>query len=209
MRTTKVVLAPALEPITLARAKEWLLLQDNSSHDNVINLLIKAMREHAENLTNRAFVQRSLRLYMDCWPYDCEYGVKIVLPQPPLSSVTSIKYKDMNGNLLTLAADQYVVHAQYEPAIIVPEYLVTWPTMRRVPDGLQADYVAGYDPGSPQDAQGQMDAMPASLLQWMEARIATLFENRDQLVTGTIVNAIPREHADALLDSLVVGTRLF
>lgn len=210
MRTTQVVTAAAVQPVTLARAKEWLLIDsDDSSHDNVINQLIKAMTEYAENLTNRAFVQRSLRLYLDQWPTDLEWGAKIELSQPPLVSVASVKYRDLNGTLQTLAADQYDVHSQYEPAIIVPAYLATWPSMRRTPDGVQVDYTAGYNPGSPQDAQGYMDVMPGSLLTWIEARISTLFENRDQLIVGALVNQIPRDFADGLLDSLVVGTRLF
>jgi hypothetical protein len=36
----------------------------------------------------------------------------------------------------------------------------------------------------------------------MQARISSLFENREQLVTGTIVAELPRAFVDGLLDNL-------
>jgi uncharacterized phiE125 gp8 family phage protein len=209
MKTLKLVTGPAYEPVSVAQAKEWLLISDDTSHDNTIAKLVKAMREHAENLTHRAFVQRSYTLYMDAWPYDAEWGIRIDLPFPPLRSVTSLKYTDTGGTLQTMDAADYSVQSAYEPAFIIPAYGEIWPSIRKWPDSIQVAFVAGYDPGSPQDQQGYRDAMPGALLTWMEARIATLFENREQIITGTIVAALPRDHADGMLDDLVIGTRLF
>jgi len=42
----------------------------------------------------------------------------------------------------------------------------------------------------------------------MQAKLATLFDRRGQLVEGQAVR-IPRDFTDGLLDSLMIGTRLF
>lgn len=211
MRTTlQVVSAPDYEPVTRAQAKRWLRIDDDiTQHDAVIDMLITSMREHAENLTQRAFVSRQLRHTLPDWPWDREYGVKIELPYPPLITVDSFTYIDTDGVEQTLAADQYAVHDEYEPAFIIPAWEVTWPTIRRVPNAIQILYTAGYAPGSPPDEAAHQEVLPAKLKHWMEAKIATHNEFREQIVTGTIVNEIPRDFTDGLLDSLIVGTRLF
>lgn len=205
---TKVITPPAFEPVTLDEAKLWCRIDDDSTAEDADLLwLIQAMREDAENRTGRAFVRRTLRLYLDDWPWDRQYGVKIVLPYAPLLqvgsppvAVESFKYIDTDGVLQTLAADQYVVHDEYEPGFIIPEWEETWPTIRRVPDAIQITHYAGY---------ANANAIPKSVRQWMQARIATLFEQREQLVINGQVAQIPRDHVDGLLDSLVIGTRLF
>lgn len=203
-----VVTPPAFEPVTLAEAKLWCKVEDDrTEEDALLLLLIKAMREYAENLTGRAFVQRTLRLYLSDWPWHARYGVLIKLPHPPLVeagspsvSVESFKYIDTDGVLTTLATTQYVVHDEFEPCFIIPAWEVTWPTIRSLPDAIQITYHAGY---------ANPNAIPKSLRLWMQARIATLFDKRDQIVVGHIVQSIPRDYVDGLLDSLVVGDRLF
>ena len=218
--TIEVLTGPAYEPVSRAEAKRWLRIENSvTDHDLVIDLLIQAMREDAENLTQRAFISRQLRLTLQTWPKVSAsqvswasgrtlYGLAIELPFPPLISVDAFRYVDTDGVLQTLAANQYVVHEWREPAWIVPEWDVTWPTIRAVPDALQIDFTAGYAPGSPSDEAANQEVMPAKLRLWMQAKAATLFEQREQIAFGAPAR-IPRDFCDALLDSLIVGTRLF
>jgi len=207
--TLQVITGPSYEPVSLAEVKDWCRVESTvTAHDAVLTMLIQAMREEAENLTHRAFIQRTLKLTLGDWPAYTTYGSLIVLPFPPLISVDAFQYTDTDGTLQTLAASQYEVHTWKEPAWVVPAWQVTWPSIRIVPDSLQITYTAGYTPGSPPDEQGSQDVMPAKLRLWMQARIATLFENREQLIVNNQVR-IPRDFADGLLDSLTVGSRLF
>lgn len=204
-----VVTAPAYEPVSLEQAKEWLRLSAlDTGHDNVITLLIQAMRELAENLTHRAFIERTLRITMEDWPRDRFGRVRFRLPFPPLLGVTSFQYRDTNGDLQTLATDQYDVYTHCEPGLVVPAYNVSWPSIRSQPDALQITYTAGYASGSPTDEAAAQEVLPASLRVWMESKLATLFEQREQLVIGASVAPLPRDFTDALLDPLIVGTRL-
>ena len=62
----RVITAPASYPVTRAQAKEWCRVDaDDSSQDNVLDLLIGAMTNYAEHLTGRAFVERTLELTAD------------------------------------------------------------------------------------------------------------------------------------------------
>lgn len=208
---TVVVTPPAFEPVAIEDAKAWMGIDsDDNNHDTVVTLLIQAMREYAENYTHSAFIQRTLRSYMPCWPVSDEGGNEIELDFPPLVSVSWIKYRDTSGALTTLAADQYDVHDWRKPAVIVPAWGTSWPAHRYAMDAIQVQFVAGYPDGSPGGSASDARAnIPAQLKLWMQARAATLFKQREQLITGTIVNKIPREFSDALLDPLVIGTRYF
>ncbi len=206
----ETVTEPEFEPVSRAEAKRWLRIDaDDTAHDLVVDMLVKAMREDAENITGRAFISRQLRMYLSDWPWDSEYGVKIVLPHPPLISVDSFQYVDTDGATQTLAVADYVVHDEYEPGFIIPAWNVTWPTIRKVPNALQILFTAGYAPGSPSDEASNQENMPAKLRLWMESKMQTHNEFREQIISGAIVEKIPRDFTDGLLDSLIVGSRLF
>lgn len=210
--TLKVVTAAAYQPVALAEARLWLRSDDDdTTQDDLIELLIAAMAEYAENLTGRAFVQRTLRLTLAGWPCvqtEGYVGAGIVLPQAPLSEVLTVKYYDQDGVQQTLAADQYVVHSDREPALIVPAWQVTWPSTRALINAVEVNYIAGYAPvGSPVGEAEHQAGQPASVKLWMHARLATLYANREQLVASNLVK-IPPAFADGLLDSLVLGERV-
>jgi uncharacterized phiE125 gp8 family phage protein len=208
-RHIEVVTAPAYEPVSLAEAKAWMRV-DHDDEDDVISLLVKAMRERAENITGRAFVKRTLRLHLSDYTYHERMGLWVELPRAPLISVDSFKYTDDDGVEQTLATDQYVVHTEREPGFIVPAWDEFWPSIRRVPYPIRVTYQAGYAPvGSPEDEAAHQEPLPAALKVWMEANAATLYDQRSQLIIGTIVAQLPRTFSDGLLDDLVIAGRLF
>lgn len=211
--TIQVVTAPLWLPVTLAELRSWCRIEaDVTDHDNDLTLLAQTMVVYAENLTARAFIERTLRLVLPCWPQIANWhyrGSGIELPQAPLIAVDSVAYVDEDGADQTLAADQYVVHAWHEPGFIVPAWQVTWPNLRAVPNAVQVNYRAGFAPvGSPADEGAHQLGQPKNLKLWLAARVATLFENREQLLTVSNLAALPHHHADGLLDDLVLGERI-
>lgn len=222
--TTQVVTAPLYLPVTLAEVRAWLRIDaptdaaELATENGVLRRLIGAMVRHAENLTHRAYVERTLRLTLPCWPWiENEHycGPGIELPYPKALEVTGIVYIDDEGDQQTLAADQYTLHDFREPGFIVPAWVdgspVIWPLLRGVPNAVQVTWKAGFPPvGSPQDEAAHQAGQPDTLKHWIEARVATLWENREKLVVGAGGNVIelPRSHADGILDELVVGTRI-
>lgn len=195
--TTRALASPSVEPISRTEAKTH-LRETGTEQDDLIDALIQAAREYAENLTGRAFVQRAFELTLPGFPED---GV-IEIPKPPLRSISYVKYIDEGGTLQTLSSTLYQADTYREPGLVKPVYLESWPATRSDFNAVQVGFVAGYPTtGSPED---YVAAIPAVLKHWMKLKIAQLYEHREAVVTGTIVQEVPRSHVDGLLDSLMV-----
>lgn len=196
--TLRVTTAPPYYPVSRADAKSWCRIDsDITDQDGMIDLMIAAMTDYAENLTGRAFVQRSYELRLDGF---CNV---IELPKPPLLTIDSIQYYDTNAVLQTVSAADYVADIYREPGIVEPAYLESWPATQGIRNAVRIAFTAGYAAGSPQDGDGYRQAVPANLKLWMQARISTLYDNRDHLMQSSF-KAMPRDFADGLLDSLMI-----
>lgn len=130
---------PAVEPITLTEAKTHLRVSGTDDDDR-ITALIAAAREEAETITGRAFITQTWRLTLDRFPL----AGPIVLPRPPLQSITSLAYVDSDGASQTWDAANYRVSANNEPGRIEPAYNEVWPTTRLVSEAATVTYAAGY-----------------------------------------------------------------
>lgn len=172
-----VAVQPTEEPVSLDEAKLHLRV-DGTAEDDYIAGLISAARIACEIEARRAFVARTLDLYLECWP-----GRSLKLPQPPLVSVTSITYTDENGNSATVSASDYVVYAGVEPGLIILKPTASWPSVNLMPGpSIVVRYVAGY---------GTAAAVPAVYKQAMLLTIGHMYENREAVVVGTIATQLP------------------
>jgi uncharacterized phiE125 gp8 family phage protein len=199
----RVVTAPAVEPISLAEAREFCRVDsDDTTQDSLLLALIMAAREYAENLTRRSFVQRTLELTLE------EFCHEIVLDYPPLLYVESIKYIDLSGDLQTVDPTLYQVDTSREPGRVKPVYAEFWPNTRGCSDfnAVRVRYVAGYAPsGSPDSDADYRANLPEALRVWTRQKVAQMYTNREPTVIGAIVGEIKRDHFDGLLDGLVTG----
>lgn len=76
----------ATEPVTLAEAKEWLILSDEiTDDDTLITKIIKASRIRLERATNVSFITRTVTAHLLNQLGDQE------LPYGPITSFTSLK----------------------------------------------------------------------------------------------------------------------
>ncbi len=188
----RLITPPAAEPVTLTEAKEHLRV-DHTADDTLISAMIAASRGYCEEWTARAFVTQTWELVIDDFP-----AVEIMIPRPPLQSVTSIKFDDGNGIEQTVGTLDYAVDNVSQPGWVVPS-TSGWPT--DVWDGINSvriRYVAGYDPGtnSPIDLAANV---PASLKAAMLLYLGQLYDQREDIVVGTIVNKLPSGNVDFLL----------
>ena len=192
----RVVTEPAFEPVTLAEAKLWLRIDDgDTDQDAEILLLIIAMRERAEELTGRSFVQRTLEMWMDDFPAD----EVIFLPHGPVISVESVSYLDADGALQVLdgSPSSWQEDLVGHPARISPLYGTNWPNAREGYGAVRVQYVAGY---------ANANAIPRQVRLWMQTRIATFYEQREQVMVGNL-SELPRPFVDGLLDGLNIRKR--
>ncbi len=131
---------PANEPLSTAEAKSHLRV-DTSDEDTYIASLVAAAREEAERVSWRALITQTWRLTLDRFPTG---DAAIVVPRPPLQSVTSIQYVDENGDTQTVVSSAYDVDTNREPGRIVPAFGESWPSTRREAEAVTIVFVAGY-----------------------------------------------------------------
>jgi uncharacterized phiE125 gp8 family phage protein len=192
----QLITAPAVEPLTLAEAKAHLRV-DTTDDDALIAALLTASRSFCEEWTGRAFVTQTWELVLDEFSSDLNAD-EIEIPRPPLQSVSSIKYDDSNGIEQTLATDQYDVDAVSQPGWVVP-ITTGWPFV--VWQGINAvriRYVAGYAPGTNSPANST-DNIPGAIKAAIRLYLGQLYDQREDIVVGTIVNKVPSGSVQSLL----------
>lgn len=173
-----LVTAPAAEPITLVEAKAHLRV-DIADDDSLITALITAARQHVEVITRRALITQTWDLTLDTWPD----GGAILMPLPPLQSVTSITYKDSAGTVYTMPATDYIVDKAEEPGRIVLAYGKTWPSVTLYPAGaITVRFTAGY---------GAASAVPQAIKQAILLLVGHWYESREAVVGGAVQREIP------------------
>ena len=146
--------------------------------------------EHsADDTLISALITQTWRSTHAEWPDD------IALPRPPLVSVQTVTYLDADGVRQTLAGSSYLVITDSLVGNILPAYGASWPTARAEPGSIRIDYTAGY---------GNAAAVPQALKVWMLLVIGTWYSQREAIVTGTIVNEIPRGFWEGLLDPYLI-----
>lgn len=198
----RIVTAPPYYPVSLAEAKLW-IREDGTDQDNVITMLLSAMTNHAEKITGRAFVKRTLELNLPRFAHTIE------LPWAPLIGIDSVGYTDTDEAAQVVATTEYEVDTTSEPGRVRPLSSKFWPSIGTRFNPVKIQYRAGYETvGSPQGEAEYQAGVPDELKTWIHARFATLYENREQLIQNNQVE-IPKAFADGMLDGLIIGTRFF
>lgn len=164
--------APANPVVTLDEAKLHLRVE-HDAENTLIERIVAAATERAEEIQSRAFVKRTYRLTVPRFPR----GRIIHLPRPPLQSVTSITYVDTDGATQTLAAESYRLDTDAVPGRVILARDGEWPATADEPDAVQVTYVAGYgDDGS---------AVPEEQRAAVLLFVGHLYESREAITVGT------------------------
>lgn len=131
---------PDTEPITLTEAKEWLRVS-STAEDTLITALIEAARHHVESHLNVALFDQEITEYYDVIPM----GRYVELSVPPVSSVTSVQYRDSNGDYQTFDTANYYTDLSSRPGRVILKPSATWPTTGDYANVLKVVYQAGVD----------------------------------------------------------------
>lgn len=97
------------EPVSVAQAKEHLRVT-HTDDDTYIGNLITAARQSIEVSTRRAV--GSGQTYEAGYELFPSVYNRLVIPNPPLGSVSSLKYYDVNNSLVTVDSSNYTVENQ-------------------------------------------------------------------------------------------------
>ena len=170
---TEVITEPSVEPVTLAELKTFLRGIDYATHDDLLNQHIEQARQILEKKIGRAFVQQTRAAYFKSWPERA-----FTLPYPPLQSVTSVVYTDVDGAPTTWSADNYTVLTKSEPGQVVLGYQKVWPTATLYADEypIKITYVCGYEASSDSPADYRAN-IPAAIKYGIESECALYYDD--------------------------------
>jgi len=190
-----LVTPPVGEPVSRDEVKLHARITD-PSQDERVDRFIASARQYAENRLGRQLLNATWRLTLERFPQGCvpeDYRV-IILPRPPLVSVTHIKYYAVDGTLQTLPAGYYVVDTDHTPGRVQLKANVSWPETEDRLGAVQITFVAGY---------GSSPALvPADIRHAIETLAAHAYEHREAVVeteSGVKIVETPLL-ANALLD---------
>ena len=170
------------EPVSLAEVKQHLRV-DIPDDDDLILGLIAAARQAAETLTNRQLLTATWNLVLDAFPGPSLMGVPagmpyslpqhaVLIPKGPVQSVISVDYLDMNFDLVTMPADQYVVSGADDLTRITPVFGQIWqPTLPQI-GAVTVQFVAGY---------GDSTQVPSGIKAWIKMRVDSLYNQRGEV----------------------------
>lgn len=133
--------APTIEPVSVSELRDHLRLDDHTE-SGMLSGFITAARTHLENIAWRAFISQTWDVYFDA------FEAKMVVPRPPLSSITSITYVDTAGSTQTLSTSIYEAGIENELGHVRLQYNQTWPTTRGHSDDIRVRAVCGYGAAS-------------------------------------------------------------
>lgn len=178
----RLITAPTTYPITLEEAKLHCRI-DTAADDALVTALIAAATDVCEQKIGRAIMPQTWEVTLDAFP---DY---IQLTRVPVTSITSLKYYDLDGVQQTLSGAAYsLAQDDFGFARVDPVYGTTWPTAQDRLDTVAVRYLAGY---------ANAAAVPEGIKQWIKLMVSTMYENREteaQYATHTLA------FADGLLD---------
>jgi hypothetical protein len=207
-----LITPPTEEPVTLDEALAFSRI-DEGVDDRLVQSLILAARRYIEGpILNRSLLTQTWDWTFDMFscstfnafpyvavgslPFQAAWNpyTALLVPRPPLQSVTSITYVDMNGATQTIDPATYVVDVATEPGRINLAYGRSWPTTRSQPNAITVRFVAGWQ---------TVEAIPEEIKQAIKIQVSTLYENRENLLVGQTVNELP------LLSRLLAEHRIY
>ena len=183
MKGIKLITAATAEPISLVIAKQHLKVE-TTDDDDLVTALIKAARETAESFTGRALASQTFEYILDEFP---QSGDMIFIPNPPLESVESIKYKDYEGTEVEWDSSNYIIDSDNIPARISLAYNKIFPVFTPYPvSAVRIRFVAGYKIGGDPHL-----IIPEQINNAIKFLIGHFYENRESVVIGTITSKVP------------------
>lgn len=184
---------PAIEPVTPDDIKLWSRVIDTAD-DSMMPLLIGAARRFAESYTGRSFITQSWRLTIDGFPTSDWVigGGVLMLEKGDVQSITSITYLAMDGTTQTMPVGDYIADLSSAVPRITPVFGKIWPIAMPQIGSVSINYVAGYG--------ATAASVPEGIRHWIQMRVATLYENREEVAILVKGKIDPLPFVDSLLD---------
>lgn len=154
------IIAPEIEPLTLAETKLYLRV-DGNTEDALITELISVAREHAEAFLKRSLLTQTWRLTLADYTPECLH-----LPMGPVQAINEIRLMAQDGTNTVFSELLYTLDTVNETI-----HFTTIPYSYRI----EIDYVTGFE---------NAEDLPKSIRYGMLSHIAALYDCRGESDTA-------------------------
>lgn len=162
--------SPATEPVSRDQAKAN-TEEYSADRDDWFDNAIASARQHVEQHLRRALITQTWVLKMDRFPvWTPQRADSILIPRPPLQSVSSITYIDADGDSQTLSSSLYNVDINSTPGRVTPAYNQSWPTIREQQNAVTVTFVAGYGDDASDVPKDIYHAILVTVSEWFKNR---------------------------------------
>ena len=172
---------PTEEPVSIEEVKMHLKL-DGDEEDVYLARLIEAARRASERNTGRAYITQT-------WQYSFQlrdFSRTVKLPKQPYKSITTLEYYDgVTYAWVAMTASQYKVLGMGDQGELM---LLEYPGSI-----FRVTYQAGYGASS--------SYVPADLRAAIMRRVATMYENRQDVIVGTIFAKMDKDQSVESLEA--------
>lgn len=179
MAGVKLITAP-IDVVTLDEAKSYYrIIGTDAAQDADIMRSIRAATAKAEQITNRQLCAATYELYLD------QFQTTVKLPKPPFIEVVKVEYKKTDGTIATttdFSIDDVKIPAELSFTATLEDLKTTGA------NNIVITFNCGYD------------VVPDAIVQYILINGLTMFENRENIVLGTIVDGSIKNYTDRLLD---------
>lgn len=174
---------PATQPVSLAelRMHTRVFVDESvspavSDDDTALELYAAIATRASEDYTEKLFITRTVTASRD------DFARTLYLPSWPVQSVTSVEYRDSDGNTQTIDAANYTADLNKDPASITFRSAYDFPSTDDEPNAITVTFVAGY---------GSASDVPQAVRGAILLHTGTLFEHRESVAVGTVATQIP------------------
>ncbi|MBI1360927.1 MAG: hypothetical protein GC155_11670 [Alphaproteobacteria bacterium] len=181
--TITTLVAPAVEPVGLADAKEYLRI-GYDSEDELVAGLIAGARSRIETAAGLALITRTLRLTLDGWSKGTLERREVRLPVRPAAELVAIRVFDVN-DVATEVTDQFILDAGRSARLVWTSGVFPWPGRRAA--GIEIDFTAGFG--------ADADDVAEDLRLAVKRLVAHAYLARD---AGTLSGPLPEDVAGLL-----------
>lgn len=171
----KLIQPPALEPVSVAEARQW-LRDDSLEEDQIIQTLIVSARMTLESYTRRFMIEQRWRLMFDLWPASVAFEQRLEIPFTPCGAIDAIHVYDGADNPCPLDAASFRLSTSSDNPRLL--FLSQPPAPGRNYEGIEIDITAGYG--------AQPNDTPAPLRRALLMLVAAWRENRGDLPETTL-----------------------
>jgi uncharacterized phiE125 gp8 family phage protein len=141
MKVLTRVTQPDVEPVEIEDVEAWIPVTEGSD-DGVLTALIARAREELEDHLGRCFVESEWQLTLDA--DDLTDLREIRLPRPPLISIDSVTFYDIDGTSTTIDSSTYYWTQTGEIGRLRLKHDEDWPSNPREVSALVIAFTSGY-----------------------------------------------------------------